>query len=156
MGDLAALGGLFMAALLAATLLPAQSEAVLVGLLLAGYAPWLLLGVASVGNVLGSVVNWALGRGIEHLRNRRWFPVSPAALARAERWYRRYGRWSLLLSWMPIIGDPLTVVAGVLREPLPVFCFWSVWPRSAVIWCLLPLRFGCAERQVLGAGYKTL
>ena len=120
MGDLAALGGLFMAALLAATLLPAQSEAVLVGLLLAGYAPWLLLGVASVGNVLGSVVNWALGRGIEHLRNRRWFPVSPAALARAERWYRRYGRWSLLLSWMPIIGDPLTVVAGVLREPLPV------------------------------------
>ena len=121
MGDLAALGGLFMAALLAATLLPAQSEAVLVGLLLAGYAPWLLLGVASVGNVLGSVVTWALGRGIEHLRNRRWFPVSPAALARAERWYRRYGRWSLLLSWMPIIGDPLTVVAGVLREPLPVF-----------------------------------
>ena len=121
MGDLAALGGLFMAALLAATLLPAQSEAVLVGLLLAGYAPWLVLGVASFGNVLGSVINWSLGRGIERLRNKRWFPVSPAALARAERWYRRYGRWSLLLSWMPIIGDPLTVVAGVLREPLPVF-----------------------------------
>ncbi len=121
MGDLAALGGLFMAALLAATLLPAQSEAVLVGLLLAGYAPWLVLAVASFGNVLGSVINWSLGRGIERLRNKRWFPVSPAALARAERWYRRYGRWSLLLSWMPIIGDPLTVVAGVLREPLPVF-----------------------------------
>ena len=121
MGDLAALGGLFMAALLAATLLPAQSEAVLVGLLLAGYAPWLVLAVASFGNVLGSVINWSLGRGIERLRNKRWFPVSPADLARAERWYRRYGRWSLLLSWMPIIGDPLTVVAGVLREPLPVF-----------------------------------
>jgi membrane protein YqaA with SNARE-associated domain len=62
-----------------------------------------------------------LGRGIEHFRDRRWFPVKPAALARAERWYGRYGRWSLLLSWAPVIGDPLTMIAGVLREPLPTF-----------------------------------
>ncbi len=61
------------------------------------------------------------GRGIERLRTRRWFPVSPAALARAESRYRRYGRWSLLLAWMPIIGDPLTVVAGVLRESFWIF-----------------------------------
>jgi protein-S-isoprenylcysteine O-methyltransferase Ste14 len=68
--------------------------------------------VASVGNVAGSVINWALGRGIEHFRERRWFPIKPAALARAERWYARYGRWSLLLSWAPVIGDPLTMIAG--------------------------------------------
>jgi len=77
--------------------------------------------VASVGNVLGSVVNWLLGRGIERFRGRPWFPASPSALARAERWYRRVGKWSLLLAWMPIIGDPLTLIAGVLREPFPVF-----------------------------------
>ena len=121
MVDLAVYGGLFLAAFTAATLLPAQSEILVVGLLLTDHAPWLVLAVASVGNVLGSVVNWFLGRGLERLRTRRWFPVSPAALARAEGWYHRYGRWSLLLAWAPIIGDPLTVVAGVLRESFWVF-----------------------------------
>ncbi|HQU68047.1 MAG TPA: YqaA family protein [Albidovulum sp.] len=121
MSDLFAYVGLFLAAFSAATLLPAQSEALVAGLLLGGYAPWLVLAVASAGNVLGSVVNWLLGRGIDRFRDRRWFPAGPAALTRAEGWYRRYGRWSLLLAWTPIIGDPLTVVAGVLREPFPVF-----------------------------------
>lgn len=121
MTDIAVYAGLFLAALAAATILPMQSEAVLVGLLLADYSPALLVTVASVGNVLGSVINWLLGRGIERFRDRPWFPVSEARFDRAQCWYRRYGRWSLLLSWMPIIGDPLTVVAGVLREPLPVF-----------------------------------
>ena len=121
MGDLAVYTGLFLAALLAATILPAQSEALVVGLLLTDHAPWLVLTVASVGNVAGSVLNWLLGREIERFGNRRWFPVSPVTLARAEGWYRRYGKWSLVLAWMPIVGDPLTVIAGVLREPLPIF-----------------------------------
>ena len=119
--DLAVYGGLFMAAFTAATLLPAQSEILVVGLLLTDHPLWLVLAVASVGNVLGSVVNWFLGREIERLRTRRWFPVSPATLARAAGWYRHYGRWSLLLAWAPISGDPLTVVAGVLRESFWVF-----------------------------------
>lgn len=120
MADLAVYGGLFAVAFLAATILPAQSEAVLTGLLLSdAYPTLLLLAVASVGNVLGSTVNWMLGRGIEHFKDRSWFPAGPASLDRASRWYRRYGRWSLLLSWLPVVGDPLTVVAGVLREP-----FW--------------------------------
>jgi len=113
--------GLFLTALAAATILPMQSEAVLAGLLLAGYPPLPLLAAASMGNVLGSVINWLLGRGIERFKGRRWFPVSEAGLARAQHWYGRYGKWSLLLSWVPIIGDPLTVVAGALREPLPTF-----------------------------------
>lgn len=113
--------GLFLTAFLAATVLPAQSEALLVALLLADHPPWLLVAVATAGNVLGSVVNWWLGRGIERFRERRWFPVGPDALARAQRWYARVGKWSLLLSWVPVIGDPLTLVAGVMREPLPVF-----------------------------------
>ena len=119
--DVAAYAGLFAAALVAATILPMQSEAALVALLLSGYSPWALLIVASIGNVLGSVINWLLGRGIERYRDRRWFPANEAALSRAQGWYQRYGKWSLLLSWAPVIGDPLTVIAGVMREPLPVF-----------------------------------
>lgn len=120
--DLAAYTGLFLTAFIAATILPAQSEAALVGLLLAGAQPvWALVAVASLGNVAGSVVNWSLGRGIDRWRGHRWFPASEADLERARGWYHRWGRWSLLLAWVPIIGDPLTVVAGVLREPFPVF-----------------------------------
>ncbi|TCD22232.1 DedA family protein [Pseudomonas sp. IC_126] len=119
MVDLSAYFGLFFAAFAAATLVPAQSEAVLVGLLLGSdLSPATLLAVATFGNVLGSVVNWLLGRYIERLRHKRWFPVSQRQLEKAQRSYHRYGRWSLLLSWVPIIGDPLTVVAGTLREPL--------------------------------------
>ncbi len=114
--------GLFFAAFGAATLLPLQSEALLVGLLLSDqYWLWLLLTVATLGNVLGSLVNWWLGRRVERFRERRWFPVSPANLDRARVQYQRYGHWSLLLSWLPIIGDPLTLIAGVMREPLGRF-----------------------------------
>ncbi|WP_370676891.1 YqaA family protein [Pleomorphomonas sp. PLEO] len=120
--DLAVYGGLFLAALAAATILPMQSETALVALLLTGdYPVWLLVTIASLGNVLGSAANWLLGRGIERFREHPWFPVKPAALLRAQDHYRRYGKWSLLLSWVPVVGDPLTVVAGLAREPFPVF-----------------------------------
>jgi len=119
MSDLAAYAGLFAVAFVAATILPAQSEAALVALLVAGaQEPVALVAVASLGNTLGAVVNWALGRGVSRFSGRRWFPVTPAQLDRATRWYRRWGRWSLLLSWAPVGGDALTVAAGVLREPL--------------------------------------
>jgi membrane protein YqaA with SNARE-associated domain len=119
MEDYAVYSGLFLAAFIAATVFPAQSEALLVGLVIAGGQPvWLLVAVASLGNVLGAVVNWGLGRAIERFRHARWFPASEKALGRAERFYHRWGRWSLLLSWLPFFGDALTVIAGVLREPL--------------------------------------
>lgn len=122
MFGLSAYPALFLSAFGAATLLPLQSEALLVALLLAGqHALWALLLMATLGNVLGSWLNWLLGRSIEHYRERRWFPVTPARLEQAQRWYARYGRWSLLLSWMPVIGDPLTLVAGVMRERLWIF-----------------------------------
>jgi membrane protein YqaA with SNARE-associated domain len=120
--DFSVYTGLFMAALLAATILPMQSEAVLVGLLLTGkYSPVWLLIVASIGNILGAVLNWLLGRSVEKFRNRSWFPVSEPRLLQAQAWYQRYGKWSLLLSWVPVIGDPLTVAAGVMRESFWIF-----------------------------------
>lgn len=119
MTPLAAYLSLFFVALGAASLLPMQSEPVLVALLLASEQPaWSLVLVASLGNTLGSLINYALGRMVERFRHRPWFPASEAALDRAQGWYARWGRWSLLLSWAPIIGDPLTVIAGVMREPL--------------------------------------
>jgi len=119
---LAAYLGLFFSAFGAATLLPLGSEVVFVSLLLSdAYLVWLLVAVASIGNVLGSLVNWLLGRHLERFRQRTWFPVSEQRLQQAQGWYARYGRWSLLLSWVPIIGDPLTLVAGVMRERCWVF-----------------------------------
>lgn len=112
--------GLFAVAFAAATVLPLQSEAALTALLFSGYSPWLLLVVASIGNILGATVNWALGRSIGRFGQRRWFPASGRPLDRAQHWYRRYGRWSLL-SWVPVIGDPITVAAGMLRESLTIF-----------------------------------
>lgn len=114
--------GLFFASMLAATIIPAQSEAILVALLLSGkYSTGLLITVASVGNVLGSVINWFLGYGVQKLQHKKWFPLKPDKMERAVKWYNRYGKWSLLLSWVPLIGDPLTVAAGVLRENFWVF-----------------------------------
>ncbi len=118
--DLMTLGypGLFLAALVAATLLPAQSEMLLLAMLATGrFDLALLLLAASLGNVLGSMINWALGRYLAHHHGSRWFPIAETAMAKAERRYRRFGELSLLLSWLPIVGDPLTLIAGVLRTP---------------------------------------
>ncbi len=109
---------LFLAAFLAATILPAQSELGLAGLLVSNsYNTMVLIAVASIGNTLGATINWCLGRGIGHFQNNKWFPASPKQLDIVSEWYRKYGRWSLLLSWVPLVGDPITVAAGVLREP---------------------------------------
>ena len=118
LAHLGAYGGLFITAFLAATILPAQSEAGLAALILASPTSVILLvATASLGNVLGSALNWYLGRGINRYTSKRCFPAN-TQLSRATIWYSRYGRWSLLLSWVPALGDPLTVVAGIMREPL--------------------------------------
>lgn len=114
-----ALSALFGSALIAATLVPAQSEAVLVALILNSDWPvWLLLAIATTGNILGSTINWLVGRFLCQFRDRSWFPVRGDRLERSTYWYHRWGHWSLLLSWLPIVGDPLTLVAGLLHEPL--------------------------------------
>ncbi len=116
MADFAVYGGLFLSAFLSATLLPGSSEALLTGLVVSGRgAPWLLLAAAVMGNVLGSLVNWICGRFLAAFRDRKWFPVSPRRYAQAAGWFERYGVWSLLFAWAPVVGDPLTVIAGAFR-----------------------------------------
>jgi membrane protein YqaA with SNARE-associated domain len=108
--------GLFLTAFLAATIVPFSSEALLVGMRVSeAFSVGGLLVAASLGNTLGAVVNWGLGRFCLHWRDRRWFPVKPKELDRASAWFNRYGIWSLLLAWVPVIGDPITLAAGVLR-----------------------------------------
>ena len=113
---------LFLSAFFAATIFPAQSELVLLYLLQdRSNSVVLLLLAATVGNVLGAVVNYGLGYYVHRFKDRRWFPASPQQLEKAQRAYARWGRYSLLASWVPIIGDPITVVAGVLRDRFTVF-----------------------------------
>lgn len=119
--EISGLGALFLAAFGAATVLPFQSELVFAALQRGTATPvWLIVLVASVGNTLGSAVNYWLGLFLEHWKGSRWFPVSERWLERAQRWWARWGVWTLLLSWAPF-GDGFTVVAGIMRTNLWLF-----------------------------------
>ncbi len=107
---------LFIISFLAATILPLSSELVLSTMLLTNsFDKYLLLVVASFGNILGSSVNWYLGKKILIFKDKKWFPANERQIAKGEIYFKKYGIWSLLLAWVPIIGDPLTIVAGILR-----------------------------------------
>jgi membrane protein YqaA with SNARE-associated domain len=106
----------------AATLLVLPSEAVLLAQIKAGLAPTsALLVAATIGNVAGSAFNWWLGLNARRFEDRRWFPFAPATIAAASDRFQRWGLWSLLLAWVPIVGDPLTFIAGVLRVQFRYF-----------------------------------
>ena len=107
---------LFVISFLAATILPFSSELTLVGLIAtSNYDNLLLLIVASFGNTLGSVVNWVLGFYSRNLTTKKWFPFKDKQIEKSSQWFSKFGKWSLLFAWVPIIGDPLTLVAGLLR-----------------------------------------
>jgi membrane protein YqaA with SNARE-associated domain len=107
---------LFTVSFLAATILPFSSEFTLAGLIAtSNYDNLLLLIVASFGNVLGSVVNWILGFYSRNLTTKKWFPFKDKQINNSSKWFSKFGKWSLLFAWVPIIGDPLTLVAGLLR-----------------------------------------
>jgi membrane protein YqaA with SNARE-associated domain len=112
---------LFASAFLAATVLPFYSEVTLFLLLERGAPPLYLLTIATAGNTLGAVVNWALGRYLLHYQDRRWFYFSREQIARAQAWFQRRGVWCLLLAWLPLGGDALTLIAGIMRVSLPLF-----------------------------------
>lgn len=105
-----------------ATLLPLSSEAVLVAQLRTGFGwPLGLFLAATIGNTAGSVLNWWLGLNLRHYETRRWFPFKPDQIEAASARFRSWGTWTLLLAWLPVIGDPLTCVAGLMRVPFAIF-----------------------------------
>ena len=113
---------LFLISFLAATILPFSSEIVLTAMYLSNsFETYFLLIFASLGNILGSITNWYLGKKITIFQDRKWFPVSPDQLDRSQKYFQKYGLWSLLLAWVPIIGDPLTLLAGVLKVRFSLF-----------------------------------
>ena len=107
---------LFFISFLAATVLPFSSELTLAGLIsTSNYDNLSLLIFASFGNVLGSVFNWGLGFYARNLTIKKWFPFKDTQIERSSKWFSNFGKWSLLFAWVPIVGDPLTFVAGLLR-----------------------------------------
>lgn len=112
---------LFASAFLAATILPFYSEIVLVAKLNEGASAWGLIGVATLGNVLGACVNWWLGKWLLHFKDRRWFYFSDQQIDRAQHWFNRYGVWTLLFAWLPIGGDAFTLIAGIMRVKMMTF-----------------------------------
>lgn len=133
--------GLFLSAFLAATILPLSSEVVLSALLLNGLSPISLVMIATVGNVLGSIINYVMGRWLGLHVIKRWLRLSDQEFDKAEQRFAKYGLWSLCLAWVPVIGDPLTVMAGVLRVRF--------------IWFLLLVTLGKLGRYVV-ISYITL
>lgn len=113
---------LAISAFLSATLLPGSSEASLLALLIVGKgSPVFLVIFATFGNVLGSIFNWYCGAFLIRFSERKWFPIRREHFHRGVSWFRKYGKYSLLFAWIPIIGDPLTVVAGALKIRLSLF-----------------------------------
>tara|TARA_Y100000590_G_C14843391_1_gene684819 strand:- start:39 stop:473 length:435 start_codon:yes stop_codon:yes gene_type:complete len=107
---------LFTVAFMVATIIPFGSEAYYVTLLsMNKYNDFLLIIAASLGNVLGSVFNWICGYYANYFLKKSWFPINNQMVDKGNKIFNKYGKWSLLLSWVPFIGDPITFVAGTLR-----------------------------------------
>ena len=122
---------LFLSAFGAATIVPFYSEIAYIGMLEQGFAPlWVWL-VATAGNSLGAAVNWILGRFLTRFETRRWFPFKPDSLHRGQVWFQKYGVWSLLLAWLPIVGDALTFIAGVMRVRFELFFILTAIGKGA-------------------------
>lgn len=122
MNETTAILGLFLSAFLAATLVPAQSELSLGYLVInTDYSVVLLVMVASLGNTTGSIINWFIGKGIAKSVMRFERVQASPSYWTIMSWYKKYGQWTLLLSWLPLIGDPITVIAGIFKVPFKIF-----------------------------------
>ena len=113
---------LFTSSFASSTILPGHSEITLIALITQKkYEVFYLVVFASLGNILGSVLNWYLGIHFLKFKNKKWFPFKENQINKVSKSFLKYGKWSLLLSWVPFIGDVLTLVAGMFRVPLYQF-----------------------------------
>ncbi len=113
--------GLFLTAFLSATLLPGASELTVVALMYEQYDVLWLWFFATTGNTLGAVVNYYMGLYLEHFKDRSWFPFKADKLKHSQRWFQKYGIWSLVFAWLPVVGDGLTFIAGMMKAHFAVF-----------------------------------
>ncbi len=142
--------GLFATAFLAATVVPAYSEAVFASLLSAGYEPLSLWAWATAGNTLGAAVNWGLGRYMLQFEDRKWFPFKRDKLRQVQERFHWFGVWSLLFAWLPVGGDALTFVAGVMRVRFDLFLLLTGIGKGARYAVLLGVIEGLGA--VIGQG----
>jgi len=112
---------LFFSALISSTLFPGGSEALLLYRFNESGDVIALVLIATAGNVLGSLITYAMGRLGNEVMHRKWLRISEQQSARAERWFARYGKPALLLAWLPVIGDPICLAAGLMRCGVGVF-----------------------------------
>ena len=113
---------LFISSFLSSTILPGHSEIILTAFIFLKKYPIIdLIFFASIGNILGSILNWCIGYFLTNLKDRKWFPINKSQLTRASSWFLKYGKWTLFLSWVPVIGDPITIIAGIFRVPIYTF-----------------------------------
>ncbi len=122
--------GLFMVSFLAATLVPLGSEIFVAVMAVSGYDPWLVFTVATTGNTLGSITNYYVGKLGTNFVLSRYIKVDPEKRQKAEEMYQKWGAPVLFLAWIPIVGDPLTLIAGVFNLDLCVFIFWVALGKS--------------------------
>ena len=122
MNDIEVYASLFISSFLSSTILPGHSELILTTFIFLKKYPIIdLIFFASIGNILGSILNWCIGYYFTSLKDRKWFPINKSQLTRASSWFLKYGKWTLCLSWVPLIGDPLTIIAGIFRVPIYTF-----------------------------------
>ncbi|ASM48372.1 hypothetical protein PESP_a0085 [Pseudoalteromonas espejiana DSM 9414] len=134
---------LFISAFISATLLPSSSEVVLITMITQAKANiWLLWCAATLGNVLGSCVNYWLGTQVLRFKNKKWFPVSAKGLEKAQNQFNKYGVYSLLFAWLPIVGDPLTVIGGIFKVRFSVFLLLVTLGKGARYLAVIALAIG--------------
>ena len=122
MTEASAFIGLFLSAFVAATLIPAQSELGLGYLVInTDYSIVLLVTIASLGNTTGATINWFIGQGVARSVVRSKKIRASTHYRTVINWYKKYGQWTLLLSWAPFVGDSITFIAGIFKVPLKTF-----------------------------------
>lgn len=134
---------LFFTAFISATLLPSSSELAMTAMIAKGsYSLWLLWLSATLGNVLGSCVNYWLGTQVMRFKDRKWFPASKKSIEKAEKQFNKYGIYSLLFAWLPVVGDPLTVVGGIFRVKFLTFLVLVALGKGARYLAVLAFAVG--------------
>ncbi len=132
--------GLFLGCLLSATVIPFSSEALVAGALLLDYSPWTVVLVATLGNTIGGMTCYLLGRLCKWSWIEKWLKVKEETLAKAHEKVERYGSLAALLAWLPVVGDSIAIALGLMRTrvlPTTVLMFLGKGLRYMVVAGLL-------------------